>query len=271
MSVQIDWKKVENDFFREVNNMRKDPSSLIPHLENLTKDFKGDILYRPGEIPLQTVEGSVVIDELIEQLKTQQPLNELQRNAELDNAAGDHANDIGPKGLTSHDGSDGSNCSDRIERYCEWEGICAENLDFGSKTGLNCLLSLMIDDGVKSRGHRKNLLNSQARFIGISGANHKEYDACLVCVFTGGAREKGKPFFDRNSYKYDFPEDLNKKPESRKINNTYQIDDEDAPDGTVAVSTVKKTVRYGNKVHRITRKTYTLQDGSTTIVEVEDI
>jgi hypothetical protein len=269
--MSVDWKKVEADFFTEVNKMRKDPAYLIPALENLSKDFKGDILYRPGEIPLQTVEGVAVIDELIEELKTQASLGDLERKEDLDSASRDHANDIGPKGLTSHDGSDGSNCSDRIERYCEWEGICAENLDFGSKTGLNCLLSLMVDDGVKSRGHRKNLLNPNAKFIGVAGANHKEYDACLVCVFTGGAREKGKPFFDRDSYKYEFPKDLSSKPDKRKIQNTYQIDDEDAPDNTVSVSTVKKTVRYGNKVHRITRKTYTLKDGSTTIVEVEDI
>jgi uncharacterized protein YkwD len=33
---------------------------------------------------------------------------------EVAKAAKDHADDIGPKGLTGHDGSDGSNLGDRL-------------------------------------------------------------------------------------------------------------------------------------------------------------
>ena len=50
--------------------------------------------------------------------------------------------------------------SDRIERYCDWNGNIAENIDFGCETGRSILCSLMVDDGVSSRGHRKNIFNS---------------------------------------------------------------------------------------------------------------
>jgi uncharacterized protein YkwD len=50
-------------------------------------------------------------------------------------AASDHANDIGPKGITGHTGSDGSSMTDRIERYGEWMGHIGENISFGQSTG----------------------------------------------------------------------------------------------------------------------------------------
>lgn len=269
----IDYTEIENDFFNHINLLRSDPVSFIPHLENLAKQFKNDILYRPGEIPLQTSEGTAAIDECIDFLKSVETASNFTRVEQLDKAARDHAKDIGAKGLVSHDGSDGSNVSDRIERYCEWEGTCAENLDFGSKTGLNCLLSLIIDDGVPSRGHRKNVFNPNCKVIGIAANAHKEYEVCLVVDFCGGVRDKDKPFFDYSNYKYQYPEDLSKKQDSKtkKIKNNYQLDDEDAPDDTVAVKTIKQTKLFDGKVHRVTKKFYTLSDGSTTIVEVEDI
>lgn len=269
----IDFNELENEFFTQINNLRKDPKSFIPHLEKLISQFKNDVLYRPGEIPLQTSEGPAAVEECIKFLRTAQSIPELIRCEELDKAAKDHAKDIGSKGLISHDGSDGSNVSDRIERYSEWEGTCAENLDFGSKSGLNCLLSLIIDDGVSSRGHRKNIFNPNCKFIGIGGSNHKEYEVTLVVDFTGGIRDKDKPFYDYSNYKYQYPEDLSKKPEPKpkKIKNNYQLDDEDAPDDTVAVKVIKQTKLFNGKVHRVTKKFYTLSDGSTTIVEVEDI
>lgn len=269
--MSVDWAQVENDFVSQLNNLRTDPKSFIPILEDFKKLFKGDILYRPGEIPLQTVEGVAVIDNAIEELNNTEPLGVVERVESLDKAARVHCDDIGPKGLTSHDGTDGSNCSDRIERFCEWEETCAENLDFGSKNGLNCLVSLLVDDGVQARGHRRNLLNPKVKYVGVAAGNHKEYEACLVLDLVGNYRDKDKPYFDRKTYKYEYPEDLSKKPEPRKINNVYQRDDEDAPDDCVAVKTVKQTKLYDGKVHRITKKIYTLKDGSTTIVEVQDI
>ena len=34
----------------------------------------------------------------------------------------DHAKDLGSKGLSSHEGSDGNGLSERIEKYVEWDG-----------------------------------------------------------------------------------------------------------------------------------------------------
>ena len=44
-------------------------------------------------------------------------------------ACRDHANDIGPKGLAQHDGTDGSNPRIRALRYCD--KYPGENVSFG--------------------------------------------------------------------------------------------------------------------------------------------
>jgi uncharacterized protein YkwD len=63
------------------------------------------------------------------------PLGKLFWEEGLENAARDHAEDIGPKGITGHTGSDGSSMTDRIERYGEWMGNIGENISFGQKSG----------------------------------------------------------------------------------------------------------------------------------------
>ena len=50
-------------------------------------------------------------------MKSQQPITPLTWSNELAAAARDHCLDIGPKGLTSNRGSDGTMPWDRVERY----------------------------------------------------------------------------------------------------------------------------------------------------------
>lgn len=62
----------------------------------------------------------------------------------LSKACADHINDLGPKGLTGHTGSDGSSVDQRIERYGEWGGKIGENISFGCKTGESSTKTIII-------------------------------------------------------------------------------------------------------------------------------
>jgi len=193
-------------------------------------------------------------------------------DSNLSRAAEDLVKDIGPKGLVSHDSSDGKNVSDRIERYCEWDGSCGENLDFGSKIPIDIVLNLLVDDGVEHRPHRKHLFNPDFHFIGIAVGEHKEYDIVVVIDYVGGVRPLGTPFYDYTNYKYQFPENLEKADgKNKKPKNAFQLEDGDAPDRTESVKISKGTKIFNGRLHKITKKFYTLDDGTTHIVEVEDV
>lgn len=265
--------KYEEDFIKQLNIFRCNPKFILPHLEKFKKSIKDDnIAYREDDVPLKLEEGVEAVNEAIDFVSKLKPLPQIKVDEGLNRAAQDHALDIGTKGLVSHEGSDLSVISDRIERYCEWEDISCENIDFGTRGAINLLISFLVDDGIPSRGHRKNIVNERIKYFGVSMAPHKDYFICTVVVFAGNIRDKNKPYHDLTDVKYNYPDDYNKKQDkSKKVKNQYQLDDEDAPDNTIAVKTVKQTKLYNGRVHRVTKKFYTLSDGSTTIVEVEDI
>jgi len=98
----------------------------------------------------------------------------------LSQAAKDHVADQGPKGLTGHNGTDGSSMSVRINRYGTWGGGASENISYGYNTAREIVLQLLIDDGIESRGHRKNIMNINTRYAGIATGPHSVYR--YMCV-----------------------------------------------------------------------------------------
>lgn len=268
MSNQVNHEELRQKIFEEHNKLRTDPKSYIEVLEKHLTFYKGDVVYKTGEVPVQSHEGVNAVQNAIEFLRSQEPVGALELQENLSQAAQDHVNDIGPKGLVSHDSSDGKNVSDRIEKYTEWEVACGENIDFGTKNAQDILINLLVDDGYESRAHRKHLFNPAYKFVGIATGNHKDYEIMAVLDYVGGVRVLGTPFYDFKNFKFDVPKDKREKGQTK---NNFQIDDPDAPDTTVSLKIVKDTKMYGERLHKITKKFYTLQDGTTHIVEVEDV
>jgi len=97
-------------------------------------------------------------------------------------AAKDHANDIGPRGATRHEGRDRSTPGIRLSRYGTWQGEVAENIYYGGENARDIVIGLIVDDGVYSRGHRKNIFNPAFRVVGVGCDRHATYR--IVCVTT---------------------------------------------------------------------------------------
>ena len=70
-------------------------------------------------MPIETYEGIQCLNNAIEFLKNQNPIKPLKYSFELSKSCKDHAKDIGSKGLSSHEGSDGKGLCERIEKYTE--------------------------------------------------------------------------------------------------------------------------------------------------------
>lgn len=270
---EINFEEIERNFFEEVNRFREDPQSYIPKLEAYLPILKDNILYLENQNPIITQEGTSAVEEAIEALRNTEKLPALRSSDSLNQAAKDHTRDIGPKGICSHDGSDGSNISDRVDKYCEWEGALFENLDFGSRSAHAIILSFLIDDGIKSRQHRHNLLDKNIQYFGISVGHHKEYKTLATVIFANNIRDKNTAFFDAEVEfaKQKEREENQEPPKEREIKNPYQAEDEHAPDETVSVRVTKcSKIDQNGKEIKVTKKFYTLNDGRKTIVEVED-
>ena len=142
----------------------------------------------PGEIALSTSEGVRALDECIRELLVAKPLPPLSPKKGLTLAARDHARDQAKTGATGHTGSDGSTPGTRINRYGKWDISVGENINYGNADAGKIVTSLLIDDGVPSRGHRKDLFNRTFSFVGVSVGTHPVYGRMCVMDFAGAYR-----------------------------------------------------------------------------------
>lgn len=274
-----------NEFFErlnlsivtETNRLRADPSSYIPILETYKNKFKGNVLKKENSSSIETYEGVSAFDNAIEFLYNQKPVNTLTYDDRLTIAAQDHVNDIGPLGLFSHESSSTLLYpSERVDKYCEWEICCCENIDLACSSGIECIVNLLVDDGDISRTRRKNLFNVNFNFFGVASGKHKNFETIVVINYVGGIRDKDKPFFNKSNYKYEYPKDLglnnnlNTDVNNKKYKTAYQLQDNDAPDGTKDVKIRKHIRLYEGKSNRVTKKYYNLDNGNQHIVEIEE-
>jgi uncharacterized protein YkwD len=100
-------------------------------------------------------------------------------------AARDHARDIGPKGIISHQGSSGSTLIERLKRYARQVDYAGEAISFGPDRAETVVAELVIDDGVPDRGHRKILLNGRFRYVGVACGPHRKFRTVCVIDFAG--------------------------------------------------------------------------------------
>ena len=77
---QIDFIAIQKDLFIELNNLRKDPKSYIPLIEEEMKSLKkNDVLKRKdSNLQIQTMEGKEAYLDAIKFLEYQQPVPPLK-------------------------------------------------------------------------------------------------------------------------------------------------------------------------------------------------
>jgi uncharacterized protein YkwD len=164
-----------------LNRARTDPAGFASVLQQYRARLYGKRYLKPGatNVWIITQEGTPAVDEAIAALRATPPLPPLSVNQGLALAALDQVVWQGPRGEIGHAGQGGSSPSDRQIRHGVRAGMSGENISYGAD-GLQVVIDLIVDDGVASRGHRKNILNPVFRQVGIAIGPHRRYGTMCV-------------------------------------------------------------------------------------------
>jgi len=181
---------LEKEIVRELNMARTDPKGYASLLEKWKPYYDRTLLKLPGEIPIKIKEGWMAAEEAIRFLRSTQPIPQLTLSQGMSLGARDHVKDQGSSGSSQHKGHDGSQPWDRVNRYGTWQKIIGENISFGHNKARNVVMTLIIDDGVPNRRHRKNVFDPNFRVMGVACGPHSTYRTICVITFAGGYQEK---------------------------------------------------------------------------------
>jgi len=206
--------QIKKEVIIETNRIRTNPKAYIPILERYLENFDDNVLTRPDRNEcIETQEGPKAFKEAIEFLKIQKPINEIEFDEEASKVADEYAKILSNSG-EDEQGQDESHIEARVEKYLDYDYAISENIDFGGSTGIEVIVNLLVDDGVKLRTHRDNLFSNKFQYYGVAVASHPEYDFCTVIDYFGDIlsykdKEKDKIFQEKKS---------KKKAKSSKIN-----------------------------------------------------
>ena len=67
----------------------------------------------------------------------------------------------------------------------KWEATIGENVMYNSRSPVEAVLALAMDDGQPSRGHRNNIMQEKFYYQGCATGPHKKYTSETVTDFSG--------------------------------------------------------------------------------------
>jgi uncharacterized protein YkwD len=183
--------QLEKEIIDEMNLARTEPQKYAAFVEEYKSYYDGNRLIIPGrKKALVTNDGIAAVDEAISFLRAAQPLPAFGVAKGVCSAAADHARDLAGKGINGHRGSDGSTPNARVDRYGEWDAAIGETVVYEVSTARQIIISLIIDDGVPNRGHRRNIFDPNYHVTGISVSEPLTFGAKCVIDYVGGFKEK---------------------------------------------------------------------------------
>ena len=159
-------ERIKREVIAESNRIRTNPKAYIPILEGYLKNFDGNLLTLPDKHEiLETEEGPRAYKEAIEFLKNQKPINVIEYDEEASKVALEYSKFLS----NSKEGQveDENQIEQRVEKYLDYDYSISENIDFGGSTGVEVIVNLLVDDGVKNRTHRENLFSDKYEYYGI--------------------------------------------------------------------------------------------------------
>lgn len=169
----------------QVNRVRTNPQAYAAYLENFRSCYSQDgMFHAPGRRTLRTREGITALDDAIRTLKRASAQTPITASDLLAGAGRELINAQQQTGQIGH----GSSPMDRMQHYGSWENMVGENVAYGAPTAEQVVYNLVVDDGERSRGHLKNILQPGFRMAGVSKGNHPIYGSICVIDFASDFR-----------------------------------------------------------------------------------
>jgi uncharacterized protein YkwD len=172
----------------EMNLARQNPALYATFVEQTRQNYSGGVCLLPGNVRLRTHEGLRALDDAIQFLRRAKPQPPLVLSPGLCLAAADHCREQAG-GAIGHYGSNGSDPGNRISRYGVVSQGWAENIAYGRHTAREIVLALIVDDGVRGRGHRKNIFNPTYNVAGAACGPHARFGSICSIDFASGYAE----------------------------------------------------------------------------------
>jgi len=175
-----------NDLVIETTNTAKNEAYLtieeknIIWLCNLAR-FDGELFsktFLKEYIEKNQIKYTSYVKSLFSDLKKTKSEDLFKPDKRIYGLAKEHAVWSGKKGKTGH-----KKFQDRAKR--SKHSKFAENAQYGYFMAIDIVMDLLIDEGIQSLGHRKNILNPLYRYIGVSIQPHKVYKYNCVMDFGG--------------------------------------------------------------------------------------
>jgi uncharacterized protein YkwD len=180
----------EKDVILELNKVRYNPVKYAQeNIKWMEIFYEGKLLKIPGKEILETNEGKTAFEDCIKHLEKSKPVPLLYPSRGMSKACSLLVYDQSQTGSTGHRGSGNTTPADRIKNFGTFEGDYAENIHYGDCEPTFVVISLLIDDGVRSRGHRKNILDPSFNFTGVAIGKHKIYGKMCVNTFATSFRD----------------------------------------------------------------------------------
>ena len=168
------------EVINQVNRVRTNPQAYAAYLERFRAYYSEDGLFHaPGRRALRTQEGISALDQAIRTLQRSSPQEPITASDLLAGPGRELINSQQQSGQIGH----GSSPLDRMQRYGSFGGMAGENVAYGAPTAEQVVYNLVVDDGERSRGHLKNILQPGFRVAGVSQGRHPIYGSICVIDF----------------------------------------------------------------------------------------
>ncbi len=178
----------------EINLVRTSPEAYVPFIEEVLHEIQADSVKLSAMTSetirktVTTVDGKEVINidttynnyfnsrvtairELLSELEQTPSMVELVPNERLYMAAVKHGQRQAKHHYIDHMGEDGTWPLERMKKEATWIKDGNENIARGKGTARDIVVQLLIDSGVPSRGHRKNILNPNWEYVTCHNVN----------------------------------------------------------------------------------------------------